>query len=298
MSRLIASLVVTLTTVSAWAQPDTGTEPKSGADALERVRAESMAIVRETDAAAHDTEPSVALKGYKRAVRLDPDNHAAWYRIGRLYVKQRKWLEAKDAFEQTVRLRSDEPMYRLYLGISAFHERDNKVAEGELTRAVTANPRLYRGHYYLGRVYSADGRSQDAARSFTHACTLEPAFGKPYVHLAMLYMRWDFIEEAQAVLEQAAQHVSDREQRVNIFYYSGLVHDTRRDYPAAVAAYTEAIKLDPQILDAYFQRGLCYAKMGDKKRARADLLRFMRDDNGNSNLREQANKILMELIAN
>ena len=45
---------------------------------------------------------------------------------------------------------------------------------------------------------------------------------------------------------------------------------SKRNYDKAIADCTEAIRLDPALLEAYFLRGLSYGKNGDKAKAKDD----------------------------
>ena len=44
----------------------------------------------------------------------------------------------------------------------------------------------------------------------------------------------------------------------------------RGDWDAAIASFTEAIRLDPNLAWAYVNRGLAYSIKGDRRKARAD----------------------------
>jgi hypothetical protein len=50
----------------------------------------------------------------------------------------------------------------------------------------------------------------------------------------------------------------------------GMAHFKRAEYPEAIAAFTEAIGLDPQMANAYVARGLAYRSVGDDAAAQRD----------------------------
>lgn len=56
-----------------------------------------------------------------------------------------------------------------------------------------------------------------------------------------------------------------------ILYCRGTFHAVREDYAEAVKWFTKAIELDPRLPEAYFNRGLCYQRLGQASQANADL---------------------------
>jgi tetratricopeptide (TPR) repeat protein len=53
-------------------------------------------------------------------------------------------------------------------------------------------------------------------------------------------------------------------------YERGIAHHKRREYAQAIAAYSEAIDLDPDAPNAYVRRSLSYRALGDDPRANED----------------------------
>jgi len=58
--------------------------------------------------------------------------------------------------------------------------------------------------------------------------------------------------------------------RALAFYHRGVAYSDKRQYEAAIADYTESVKLNPAYSAAYNNRGAAYEKLGDNKRALAD----------------------------
>ncbi|OBQ20937.1 MAG: hypothetical protein AN481_16740, partial [Aphanizomenon flos-aquae LD13] len=53
----------------------------------------------------------------------------------------------------------------------------------------------------------------------------------------------------------------------------GIVRDELGDKPGAIDDYTQAIKINPNYANAYYNRGIVYYQLGDKQKAREDLQR-------------------------
>jgi tetratricopeptide (TPR) repeat protein len=55
------------------------------------------------------------------------------------------------------------------------------------------------------------------------------------------------------------------------YYRRGLEYETKGEYKAAISAYSEALRLNPNYAISYMQRGLAYANLGQKQQAITDL---------------------------
>lgn len=237
-----------------------------------------------------------AVKHLKEATRLYADNHQAWYTLGQIYSDEKKWEDAVNALNEAVRSKPDDPMYHMLLGIALYNQNQRQVAATHLEKAMQLEDRLARAHYYMGRVHEDNDDPEKAAKEWSRAAMLDPRNGKPFVSLGKLYLMWDMVPEAIRVLEQGSDYVMG-EDHTNVFYYLGLAYDAQKEWDKAIEAYTKAIEAEKGNLDAKFQRGLAYAQKGDKKKARDDLQEYVKSANDNSFNKQEANKALMNLIA-
>jgi len=61
-----------------------------------------------------------------------------------------------------------------------------------------------------------------------------------------------------------------------VFYGRGFEHQRREDWARAIADYSEAIRLNPEILGPFFNRGTIYLQQADYGRAIADFSEAIR----------------------
>jgi tetratricopeptide (TPR) repeat protein len=224
----------------------------------------------------------------KEATTLYAENHLAWYNLGQVYVQQKKFKEAAEAFAEAVKHNGDDAMYHYRLGRSLYETNNLSLAETHLEKAVQLNDRLYKAHWYLGRVYNQTDRPQEAATAWTKSATLSPAFGPPFIDLGRLYLRWDKVGEAVSVLNQGAMHVKDRVELTDIYYYLGLAYDAQKSWNKAIEAYGKALEVKSDNMEARLQRGFAYANAGDKANARKDLEEFVKQGGGGNTFNVQA----------
>jgi CheY-like chemotaxis protein len=114
------------------------------------------------------------------------------YQMGIQAVKDRQWEQASVLLRKAMDDAPSEPEYQAYYGWAIFNlgrqiEQNTAVrseaakggdlqfqAREYLNRAIAANPRLERGHVFLGYVYKAQGLKEFAEREFERALLTNP----------------------------------------------------------------------------------------------------------------------------
>lgn len=241
---------------------------------------------------------ATALTHFEEAARMYPDNHEAWYYVGQAAREQSDWEKASEAFAEAVKIRKDDPMYQMFLGISLYDANKHSLAQAYLEKAVELEPSLYRAYWYLGSIFAESDRPEEAAQHWSRAAMLNPEWGRPFVSLGKLYLSWDMVQESLAVLEQGTQHVKG-DQLSDVYYYLGLAYEAQKNWDKAVDAYTQSIdhakEANRDNIEAKFQRGLVYLRKGDKDKAKPDLEEVAKGS-PDPFTKQEANKALMELL--
>ncbi len=245
---------------------------------------------------------SRAVKQFETATKLKPDLHQSWYQLGGIHLQQKKFQEAGEALSEAVKYESNDAMYHMQLGQSLYEGFETgeggslDLAQSSLEKAIELNPKLYRAHWYLGRVYNRKDMPAEAASAWTQAAQLNPLFGRPFSDLGKLYLRWDFNPQAIAVLEQGSLHVKDPKEATYVFYNLGLAYDAQKNWDKAIEAYTNALAKRKDNADARLQRAFSYYNKGEKSKARADLEEYTAQRKGNAGLElDVANELLMRI---
>jgi tetratricopeptide (TPR) repeat protein len=139
------------------------------------------------------------------------------------------------------------------------------VAAGEIEKAlaaareaVAADPENPQGHYVLGLVHEAAGELDEAETEYK-----KMGIGAPepllQLSLARLYLRQGKISEAEV---QARRAVEKNKWVPQPHLALGAVLMRKKDYPAAIAAFQEAVNADPRDATARLSLGDAYRHAG------------------------------------
>jgi tetratricopeptide (TPR) repeat protein len=168
------------------------------------------------------------------------------------------------------------------------------AALAQLDLAIHLDARLWRAHYYRGRILRDRGDAGAAAEALTEAVRGAPPVAGPYVALAELYRRWDHLDPAIAVARLGAGHLA-ADERADVLYVLGHAHEGKREDVAAREAYTKALDARPGLAAARFQRGQLLARLLQPAAAKADLEAFVAHPDAPAWEKSLAQRLLVEL---
>jgi tetratricopeptide (TPR) repeat protein len=264
-----------------------------------------------------------AFKECQLATKLWAGNHLAWYAWGSAHIARSEWPQARAAVERAVALRPDRAMYQLYYGISLYEaevqrameeqaRRENKKpdeitldpsglklddARDALVRATRLAPTLWRAHYYLGRVYRDLDDPRRAAEQLTQTIAMHPTYRYSYVALIELYRRWDYVDQALAVANLGTAKVPTADVG-ELWLELGMAYDAKRADARAIEAFSTAIAVRPDDINAKFQRGQILARKGEIAAAKRDLEEVAKStDPKLVSAKQVANQLLAQIAA-
>ncbi|WP_157750079.1 tetratricopeptide repeat protein, partial [Dolichospermum compactum] len=76
--------------------------------------------------------------------------------------------------------------------------------------------------------------------------------------------------DKQGAIDDYTQAINIDPNYVNAYYNRGVIRSELGDKQGAIDDYTQAIKINPNYVDAYYDRGLIRYQLGDKQRAIKD----------------------------
>lgn len=137
------------------------------------------------------------------------------------------------------------------LGLSEHEQGRHEAALHWLERAVGARPEVARFHSHVGAVKTALGRFGEAVRDFQTALRLDPALSRGHYNLAVALQRCGRLGEA------VQQYRAELELAPSPSVYNNLgsaLHQLGRR-TEAIAAFAQAVRLEPRFVDALLNLG-------------------------------------------
>jgi tetratricopeptide (TPR) repeat protein len=162
----------------------------------------------------------------------------AFYNLGTMMLKQKRYADAAGYFKGSLQIKSDasDTYYSLakaYQGLG-----DNESAMRQLLIAVQFDPGFAEAHYFLGQLYEQKKDDVNAAEQFALAVKMAPGADQPRQALDAYGSASDWIAKANTALGSG-------------------------DTEAALNAARIAIAIEPDNFDAAKLKGQIYVELGD-----------------------------------
>jgi tetratricopeptide (TPR) repeat protein len=205
-----------------------------------------------------------AEKDLKQAIQTDPSYDIAYYNLGKVLQKQRKWDQAAEAFESAAQKSPNNANFHYDLGEAYLELKKLDQAEKAFLAATSADPKLFKAWWRLGAVYKFLDRPKQADDAFRKAIEANTRFAKPYIELGYLYLDYDFEKEAAQVFSQCVLAKDDDAACHNGY---GVALKNLKQYEQAAKELKAAMELDPELFDAVYNAGMTYSDWYDADHA-------------------------------
>jgi len=166
-----------------------------------------------------------ALPALTKAVALKPDHDPYVYVLASAYVAQGNLSKAESIFARLLQKHPRDPVLKYSIGAVNYLQGKYAEAESSLKQSLQAQPDQVAASYYLGLTYSALGQDGLAVAVFRDLLKGNPEHAPSLVKLGSILLRQHNYDEAQQHLERA-------------------------------------ISLDPGSVQAHYQLGLLYRRLG------------------------------------
>ena len=209
-----------------------------------------------------------AIEEYRLAIDADPTSEYLTSGLAELYAKTGRIrdavLEAQDILKKDPNnLEAHKLLGRIYLrslgDVQSGSGSDSvlKLAIEQYQEIIKIEPDNVDDHLLLGRLYRLNNDLRKAESEFKMAVKLQPDSEEAVTTLAYLYNE----EGDSARAAEALSSVPDAARSAKLYSALGYTYEQRKEYKKAIAAYTKAIELDRDNLDAI--RGLAQNLLND-----------------------------------
>ena len=220
----------------------------------------------QTAMAAGDSGRSLAL--LREARNYGPENPDVQFDLGTMALQLSLWRDAIAAFEQTLKLRQNDPVALYSLGRAFLGEWRFEEARQQFARYVEARPDNASGHCALGMTLAALENTQEAREQFERSIVLAPEQTESYFRLGLIELNTKDLDEAatnfRLVLTRDSRHAG----ALSAF---GRVAFEQKHYSEAIDLLRRAIGSDDSLREAHYYLGLTFARLGHREEADSQL---------------------------
>ena len=216
---------------------------------------------------------------FVNAIKLDPNDADAHYRLGRTYVKIADWPHAYEEFKRVLELQPDNYAAHFDLAKLLIASGTLNLAQEETDLFLKKQPNDARGYFLAGSLLAAQANFPQAIAEMQKAIALNPSDWNSYFNLALMQMKNNQPDLAEASFKKAIEvnpKASDPYSMLGNFYqFRGQFGDAEREFNAA-------IQTDPQNPELRSAVARLYIAEGKKDQAEEFLKQVKRDFPANS----------------
>lgn len=218
-----------------------------------------------------------AIENYTEAIRLEPNYAPAYVGRGTVYAIMGSQKGFTEDFDTALRLQPDNAWFYSYRGDARFLLKDKAGAIGDYNKTISLFPQLAHLYYtFRGNARQEQKDYQGAIADYNEAIRLKPDFALAYNNRGLARVQEEGIEGAIAPTHQSIRPNSNIPTVLYIILESVPNTQTQKDYRKAIADFTEAIALKPELALAYNNRGLARLRKKDDEGAREDFKQAIR----------------------
>lgn len=211
-------------------------------------------------------DPAAAVESFNRSLELDPKNTDALLKMAEIKLLLRQYQECFDMANAALRVNDQLFMAYYIKGYAHYELGDSNLFVSSVQTALELNPDFFDGYTLLGSFY-ASLDSDFALDYYNSALDVRPDDPEALYGKAIYLQNNDRFEEAMELYEYM---VSVDNENTLAWYNQGYIHlEVNNDPQAAIPFFEKSIALFPEYVDAIYNLGLCYERMGDVPTAKA-----------------------------
>ncbi len=200
----------------------------------------------------------------ERASLYDPENTEALLKLGEVNYLLRRYPEAIASIDQALRVNDRQAKGYFLKGFIFKELGDTSRSLSSFQTAVEVNPEFYEAYMELAHIQSYRGNPITLDYLNT-ALELRPESVEAYYHLGLFYQSVGDYDEAT----KAYRNMLKYDPKAYLGYYNlGYIYLTASTaYDTALAYFDSVLMVQPNVVDAAFNRGLCFEEMGKSEQA-------------------------------
>lgn len=187
-----------------------------------------------------------ALASLDRILQRDAQNAEAFYMSGRVALDMGDTTRAIKSLEKSVQIDAENADAWLFLG-RIFSNKNNPRALQFFDNALRVDSTSLEAREFKGAFYKRRGEFDKAFEVYTDIVTRNPDYSNAYFDMGTIYLELDSLNKAYDNFNIA---IKTDPLFVIAYYYRGLTSEKMGRREAALADYTQASKMSPNLTEA------------------------------------------------
>jgi tetratricopeptide (TPR) repeat protein len=219
---------------------------------------------------------ATALELYNEAIKRYPDLANAYYGRGVVYNALEKYHQARDDFDNSIRLGLHHAQlyfqrgYTLYRIIRAVPT----LALNDYHKAIQLDPHCVDAYYWRGRLWYEAEQHERAIQDFTKVIELKPDYDAAYSHRGSAYYELFQVEAAIADFTHVIER-NNYEKMHFVYYNRAIAYKLGHQYTLAIQDYAEAIRIQADFQEALSGRFEIYKEIDQLQKALEDATKLI-----------------------
>jgi tetratricopeptide (TPR) repeat protein len=262
----IPVLIAKAAMLSAQGKIDPAIEVLTLASSIDKEHPDPMVFVGLGDAwYARGTSPKIALDNYQKALKLKSNLAVAYYGLGRVYFKMKKYNDAINSFNIAIEKDPNYAPAYLEMGKILYFNGDFPKAAASFIKYSKLRPGTQEGNSYYAKTLYAQGKFDEAIALLTDVLKNDPKSVTGNLYTAYIYAEREQtdsllqIESYNKAIEYF-QKVNIEDMDVDDLVKYANVNVNLKNYDNAIPLYRKAIVLDSSNSDVYYNFGKMFFK--------------------------------------
>jgi tetratricopeptide (TPR) repeat protein len=210
-----------------------------------------------------NTEDAIGL--FNAVLKLDPDNHAAYYELARMAYENNDLFIAEEFASKAVRIHPNNEWYHIYLAESRAHQGNYKGAAEGYQALVDAMPDKWEYLQDVGYMYARAEEYDEAIRVYDELEEQEGITEPLSLQKQAIYIKMGKVEKAADEIRKAIGEFPDRE---NLYILLAEIYEANGYHKKALESYDLLLKRIPDHPLALLASAEILRKTGNEKEYR------------------------------
>ncbi len=207
---------------------------------------------------------NIAQKLYHKVLKKKPRDTEVLVELASTYAFQQDFERSFEYLDDALRV--DPKCRNAYFkkGTNFLEMNRIDLAKSSYETATQQDPKFWEAYIILGDLYLAE-ENKIAIEYFKTARDLQPSLVETAYRLAYAYQMFGDVDAAQETYRE--MYALNKENAMPDFQIGYMKQFMTEEIDSAIYYYNEAIKLEPQFVEAWHNLGMCYEDKKDKTNA-------------------------------